>query len=438
MKIIQLTAENVKKLTAVEIRPDGNVVQITGKNGQGKTSVLDAIWWALSGTENVQSKPIRNGAENARIELQLGSGEKVELVVERKFTDKASYLNVKTADGAKYPSPQKLLDDLLGALTFDPLQFMRETSKGQFEILRGMVKLDIDPDEIDKQNKADYDERTLINREAKAKRAQADAIDIPSGLPEERVDEAKLLDSIQAGADVNASIEKMKGEAQRVAGKIQSLRDNAKSLRADAAELRLEADGKDARADEVEAEAETLEAEFMNSEAPPDPVDLSKLREDLENAQLVNEAIEARERKAALAKEAKSLEDQSNKLTKAIEARNAAKQKAIEKADMPVEGLSFGDGAVIFNEVPLDQASDAEQLMISTAIAAALNPKLRVLRIRDGSLLDEDAMKRLADFAEERDFQIWIERVDGSGVVGVVMEDGHVKGAEPAAKEAAE
>lgn len=123
----------------------------------------------------------------------------------------------------------------------------------------------------------------------------------------------------------------------------------------------------------------------------------------------------------------------SGKTYDAMEAREQARLDAIGKAEMPIPGLSFGDGVVTFNGLPLNQASDAEQLMISTAIAAALNPKLRVIRIRDGSLLDDDAMVRLAAFAEERDMQIWIERVDGSGTVGIVMEDGHVKGAAPEA-----
>jgi hypothetical protein len=82
---------------------------------------------------------------------------------------------------------------------------------------------------------------------------------------------------------------------------------------------------------------------------------------------------------------------------------------------------------VLLNGVPFEQASDAERLRASIAIAAAMNPKLRVIRVRDGSLLDDEAMALLSGFASENDFQIWIERVDSSGRVGFVMEDGHLK-----------
>jgi len=105
------------------------------------------------------------------------------------------------------------------------------------------------------------------------------------------------------------------------------------------------------------------------------------------------------------------------------------KAAKIAAAKMPVPGLSFGDGMVVLNGVPFDQASDAEQLRTSIAIAMALNPKLRVIRVRDGSLLDEESMKLLEQMADSKDYQVWIERVDGSGKVGFVLEDGLVKGA---------
>ncbi len=92
----------------------------------------------------------------------------------------------------------------------------------------------------------------------------------------------------------------------------------------------------------------------------------------------------------------------------------------------------------MLNGVPLTQASDAEQLRASLAIAMALNPKLRVIRVRDGSLLDSNAMKIIAEMAETKDFQVWIERVDDSGKVGFVLEDGHVVARPEPVREAAE
>lgn len=424
MKILSLTAENVKKLTVVEIEPTGNVVQITGRNGQGKTSVLDSIWWALAGSENIQAVPIRKGAKQAMIELKLGSAGLVQMIVERRFTEENSYLTVKTADGAKYPSPQKLLDDVLGALTFDPLSFMRSDGRSQFDVLRNLVDLGIDLPALATADKADYAKRTEINRDAKAMRASAAAIVVPDGLPEsdERVDETALLDAIQAAADTNAKIEARKVARANAETGIQVGRDKAAGLREQAATLI-------AQAVELERSGDDMRKKLDDAPALPSPIALSELRVTLNDARTLNQALAQRDRRKAAEADAEALEKRATDLTTAMDTRAKQRNDALAAAKMPVEGLGFGDGVVTYCELPLSQASDAEQLMISTSIAAALNPKLRVLRIRDGSLLDDDAMKRLAVFADERDMQVWIERVDGSGTVGIVMEDGHVKAA---------
>lgn len=473
MKIIQLTAENVKKLSVVEINPDGNMVQITGKNGQGKTSVLDSIWWALAGETAVQSQPIRKGSKTARIELKLGTNGDVALVVERKFTESGSYLTVRNSEGFKADKPQKLLGDLLGTLTFDPLEFMRSDPDEQFDTLKGLVSLDIDLAASAKDDKTDYDKRTILNRDAKAKRSQALAITVAADLPADAIDESGLLDKMQTAASENAAIETRRGNRETATAKIADLKSEAARILAsikpdvsaaedastrELAALEAQRDTiirqieeatkraastvialKATRTNAANAaikEADELQAKLDAAGNLPAPADLATLRIELDAAKLTNQKIAAREQRKTVEKEAEALEAQSQALTDAMEAREKTRIAAIGKAQMPIPGLSFGDGIVTFNDLPLDQASDAEQLTISTAIAAALNPKLRVIRIRDGSLLDSDALKRLATFAEDRDFQIWIETVGSNDPCAIVMEDGHVKGVQVA--EAAE
>lgn len=431
MKILQFNAENVKKLTVVQIKPDGNIVQLTGRNGSGKTSVLDSILWAMAGTEAIQSKPIRKGAETARIELALGIGGTTKLIVERRFTEHQSYLTVKSVDGAKYPSPQRMLDDLLGTLTFDPLGFMREKPREQFETLRKLVKLDIDPDALDEANVTDAAKRTDINRDTKTLRARIGAIPpTPEELPAAPIDEAGLLDRVETAAAGNVAIEQRKARRADHVHNIAGIRREALEDLEHARALTAAAEQKNAKADKMQAE--------LNA-APPlaEPIDITALRIALTAARETNRHIAVRTQRAQLESEAEAMQKRADGLTAAMDARKAAKRAAIEKAEMPIPGLGMGEGEVLFNGVPLNQASDAEQLMVSTAIAAALNPKLRVLRIRDGSLLDDDAMKRLAEFADKHDMQIWVERVTSSGNVGIVMEDGHVRGQEPPVEEAA-
>ena len=96
-------------------------------------------------------------------------------------------------------------------------------------------------------------------------------------------------------------------------------------------------------------------------------------------------------------------------------------------AEFPVDGLGFDESGVTYQGVPFKQASSAEQLRVSLAMAIALNPKLRVIRIADGSLLDSDNLALIEAAAKESDYQVWIEMVgDGNGR-GIVIEDGEVK-----------
>src|SRR3990170_4767078 len=118
MKILKLTAENVKKLRAVEITPTGELVEITGRNGAGKSSVLDAIWWALAGTKHIQAVPIRKGATKARIRLDLG-----ELIVERRFTPAGAAPAGGEGGGARPTSPPRGPPAVLGGPPLAPLAF---------------------------------------------------------------------------------------------------------------------------------------------------------------------------------------------------------------------------------------------------------------------------------------------------------------------------
>lgn len=423
MKIVKLTAENVKKLRAVEITPTGEIVTIAGKNGQGKTSILDSIWWALSGTTHIQAEPIRKGENKARIRLDLG-----ELIVERRFTEGGSSLFVENAKGARFPSPQKMLDSLLGALAFDPLAFSRMTPRQQFDALRNISKLDINVDEIDALNRGDFAKRTDLNREAKAKRAEANAIPVAEGLPDAKIDESALINEIQEAGEKNALIEASKNERAIAARDVADKRAEAGRLKERAAAMRAEADNLDAQAANALKVADDMEKATAALPAIPDPVNVAEVRAKLEHAKQINAKIDARERRAQVVAAAEKLEQQSAQLTEQMSAREKAKAEAIARAQMPIPGLGFGDGSacVTYNGIPLDQASSAEQLRVSLSIAMASNPQLRVIRIQDGSLLDDDSMAQIAEMAKAGDYQVWIERVDTSGKIGVVIEDGAV------------
>lgn len=386
MKILKLTAENIKKISVVEISPQGNIVQITGRNGQGKSSVLDSIWYALGGTADHPQQPIRQGAETASITIDLG-----EYIVTRKFSDKGTTLTVKSKDGAHFPSPQTMLDKMLGDMTFDPLEFAHMKPRDQFDRLRHVAKIGDELEALEKKEKAYFDSRTDANREVKRLEAQVVGIIIPEGTPEQAIDVSAVI----------AEGEKLRDENTETS--------SAKQQR----DMLL------ARAEELLNEANELTERPLH--------DLTALREKLTSANTVNAAVAERQRKQKLANELGELTASVDKLEVDLEAARQAKSKLFAQAAMPVEGLTLVDGQVFYNNVPFSQASTAEQLRVSVAIAMAANPTIRVIRIKDASLLDDINMAVIKEMADSNDFQVWCELIQSKDDVAVVMEDGHIK-----------
>jgi len=162
MKIVELKSSNIKKIKAVELQLDANknVVLITGRNGQGKTSILDSIWYALGGKKAVQDKPIRDGEEKGEIEIDVDG-----YLVKRSFTEKGSYLTVNSKEGQKYSNPQEFLDYIMGNLSFDPLEFSRMDGRKQIDELNKIVGIDLNA--FDQKKKDLTQERLMVGREMK-------------------------------------------------------------------------------------------------------------------------------------------------------------------------------------------------------------------------------------------------------------------------------
>ena len=414
MQILRLEAENFKRLRAVQIDPRGDLVLVAGRNAQGKSSVLDAISAALSGAGACPADPIRHGEQSATIKLDLG-----DVVVTRKFTAGGSTLTLTNAEGAKFPSPQKMLDSLLGSLTFDPLEFTRMKPRDQFDQLKAVARVELDLEKLQQLNDADFARRTDLNREAKAARAQLEGLRVPAGAVGEPRDVAQLVAKVQEASQARMTSQRERDDLRRLQNQIDAKRAEIEALRQKAMALQAEVKELQARVgapttpepEDFDAAIETLNGEIRGAEA---------------HNEQVRQARQAAQRKAELEAQVKSTEDRAAALTGSMEARQEAKEKALAAAKFPVAGLGLGEGHVTFQGVPLAQASSAEQLRISTALAMAANPQVKVVLIREGSLLDEDGLRLVAEMAGKKGYQVWVEKVDSSRAVGVVIEDGQV------------
>jgi predicted ATP-dependent endonuclease of OLD family len=420
MKILELQVENIKKLKVVSIKPKGHVIELTGRNGSGKTSVLDSILYALAGTEDLPSQPIRKGADKGGIFIDLG-----EYRVVRKFTASGNVLIVEGKNGARFQKPQQLLDTLFADLAFDPLTFTRMKPKEQAAELQRLSKLDIDPTAIDAANKVDYDIRTQVNRNIAQLKAQVDGISFVAELPAKPIDITALLNQVTEAGTHNTEIASARLARAQRENHINESRASADRLREEAKELRRKADEFDKLADAKTAAADK-ETKEMSKQVIPELIDTSALVEEIQNARATNAQIEKRTRREELQEELVEKQAEADALTQQMKDRVTQKEEAIGKAQMPVAGLGFENGEVTYLGFPLNQASGAQQLQVSMAIAMASNPQVRIIRITDGSLLDDESMEIVRKMAIERDYQIWIEVVDTSGKVGIVFEDGEV------------
>ena len=164
----------------------------------------------------------------------------------------------------------------------------------------------------------------------------------------------------------------------------------------------------------------------MAKDIAKEKADAAEVRARLDAAKRTNADLDRVAERDRLKEEQKKAEAEAQAITDRMAARERQKLEAIAAAKLPVDGLDFGEDCITLNGLPFDQASDAEQLRTSVAVAMAANPRLRVILVRDGSLLDDNGWKLLAEMADANDCQVWAESVDSTGKVGIVLEDGHV------------
>ncbi|MCL4473536.1 MAG: AAA family ATPase [Actinobacteria bacterium] len=427
LRIIKLEAENFKRLRAVEITPDGNMVVISGRNEQGKSSVLDAIWSAIGGKAGSDglSRPIRDGEETAQVTVDLG-----EIIVTRKWTAKASYLTVENRDGAVFKSPQSMLDELVGQISFDPLAFSQMKEREQRETLLALVDLGLDLNEWERRYGDLYSERAEVNRAVKEDEGAAAKLPaVPEDTPDEEVSGQIVLDEMQAAQEIKAAndrkrqhLEALQNEARdkerdlnEARGKLEELKNAVEEQEILVLALLGEIDSKDNAAASLAVEIEDLE----------DP-DLSVFQDKLARLETVNANVRVKQQRRDLEASAAEHRARSKEFTDRIKALEQEKADALAAANMPIADLGFDAEGVTYKGVPFSQASGAEKLRVSLAIAMAMNPTLRVIRIKDANDLDSTNWQLIKDMVSEKDFQCWCEVVDETGKLGVCIEDGAV------------
>lgn len=400
MKIINLKAENIKKIKAVDITPVDNTVVITGKNGQGKSSVLDSILYALGGADTLKNtpKPIRDGEDSAIIELDLG-----DYKVTRTWNSTGTTrLEVVTKDGARYSSPQSLLNDIVGRIAFDPLAFANMKPDEQRSVLLDVLGLTEKVEEIQTEYKKVFDERTVVGRLLKTSEGYLNSLPIVENAPDKLINTAEVSQQLHDAEENNDTFDELTEDKERYKKCIEELKQKIKEYQ-----------------DNIIVVDKNLKDRKK--------VDTTELQEKLNNATILNQAYSKALERTKASEAVLGHQKEQKKLTEKLATMQKQKDQLITSVKLPIDGLSIDAEGVTFNKMPFSQLSSAEQLKVSLAIAMSMNPKLRVMRIMDGSLLDSENMKVISQMAKNEDYQIWIERVEDIGNVGFLIENGEVK-----------
>ena len=407
MKVQALHIQNTMRIKVADIeRPDGHMVVLTGKNAQGKSSALKSLFWAIGGPKAIQiDQVVREGADKAVVNVELD-----DYVVTRSQTAGGTMtLKVETKDGKSFKSPQALLDSILSKSSIDPVAFIGLSAKDQVAKLLEIVKLSINPQEIDAKIKGIFEERTAIGRVVKQLEGQlAGMTEVAGDVPNEPVSASALLDELEAANAVIA-------ENSVKRNNLESYLLGIKQRRQEVAELQEEIDRMEAWVTEHEPE--------INAIVDPD---IDAIKAKLADIDGINAKVRAKKDYVELSDKLATQRDLAAACTTNINDFESEKRAALADAKFPVAGLGFGDGCVTYRDIPLSQASSAEQIRVSMAIAMATNPDLKVIHIAAGSLLDSEGMNIIKEMAESGDYQVWIEKVDESGKVGIVFEDGEI------------
>lgn len=402
MKILELEAQNIQRLKAVRLElKGGNLVVVGGNNGQGKTSLLDCLQGVFD-KKHISEMPVRKGMEKGSVRIRT---EEFTLIQTIK-ADGSEKVELRPAEGFPEETVAQLRKRLQSKL-LDPLEFATMKQAEQVEVLKSLISFDFSAHE--KFRKSTYDERTFVNRDLKQKEAENEANPWDPSAP---------IDEVTFDPTVISEIVKKQSAYLALKGNVEKGLAQLNEIDAQVAEL---LDRKKRITEWLSANQPKLN-EFGNTDA--------ELQLATSQQEMVNQT-NARIRKNAEAKKVfeakKALEAKSNELTRKLEELDAQKIAAIETASLPVAGLSFSeDSGVLFGGIPFAQLSGAERLKVSLAMGIALNPTLRVMLIRDGSLLDEENLRVVASLAEQHDMQVWIERVGKGEECSIIIEDGEV------------
>lgn len=403
VKINNLEIENVKRVRAVKLQPSENGLTIIGgDNGQGKTSVLDAIAWALGGDKFKPSSPARDGSVVPPfLHVELSNG----LIVERKGNN--SSLKVIDKDGNK--GGQQLLNEFVEVLALNLPKFMQATPKEKADTLLKIIGVGDQLYTLEAEEQRLYNTRTGIGQIADQKAKYAKEMPVYTGVPKEPVSAAELIRQQQEILAKN-------GENQRK-------REQADRYERELAFARAAFDDAKARLEQAEADAAAARksAEDLIDE------NTSALEANIADVEQINIKVRANLDRERAEIEADGYRKQYDDLTEQIESIRQERRDLLNGAELPLDGLSVEHGELTYNGFKWDSMSGSEQLKVAAAIVRKLNPNCGFVLVDKLEQMDAKTLSEFGAWLEQEGLQVIATRVSTGGECSIIIEDGYIK-----------
>lgn len=409
VKINKLEIENVKRVKAVTIEPTSNGLTILGgNNNQGKTSVLDAIAWALGGNKYKPSKPARDGSMNPpTLRLELSNG----LIVERK--GKNSDLKVTDPSGQK--AGQQLLDSFVEELALNLPKFIGSSAKDKANTLLQIIGVGEKLWELDRKEERLYNERRTIGQIADQKKKYAAEQPQYPEAPNELVSIADLIHEQQEILARNGENAKKRQNRENIVNSLHLSEARLKQLKEQLAQ--------------EEATHESLMSDYIAAnKSIEDLVDEStdEIESSIANIEEINRKVRANLDKEKAEEDAKQYSSQYDKLTTEIQDVRDERTSLLDSADLPLPGLSVEDGELVFEGQKWDNMSGSQQLRVATAIVRKLKPECGFVLLDKLEQMDIPTLTEFGKWLESEGLQAIATRVSSGEECQIIIEDGYV------------
>lgn len=421
VKITALEAENVKRIKAVALTPSPTgLTLVGGNNNQGKTSVLDALAWALGGDRFRPDAAQRDGAiAPAHLKVTLSNG----VVVERK--GKNASLTVTDPTGRR--SGQQLLNAFVEPLALDLPRFMDASDKEKADILLRIIGVGSELQVKDLEIKGLYDKRTFTGQLAAQKKHFAEEMISYPEAPDEPVSASELIRQQQDILARNGENQRLRAQYAELEQQVQQCVDELKRTRERIATLQQLADELDAKHTKLFNQRETARKTVSQLQDES----TAELEASIRDIEETNRKVRANLEKSRAEDEAAQYASEYDRLTESIQQKRADRMALLNGADLPLPGLSVEDGVLTYKGKHWRDMSGSDQLRVATAIVRRLNPDCGFVLLDKLEQMDMTTLQEFSAWLEAEGLQAIATRVSTGSECQIIIEDGMVKDAVP-------